>query len=128
MALSIKDIIREDVKRHYPSDTNVGEIFAVFNDEIKQGGQVVRQGDAIIVYRPIAKGVIEHHSFNADSSQNLVDFHKKFWRMLEKAGMKMATTTYDNPKISDLINSVKNEFDVSITKNKDWRYVSQVRF
>ena len=128
MALSIKDIIREDVKRHYPSDTNVGEIFAVFNDEIKQGGQVVRQGDAIIVYRAIAEGVIEHHSFNADSSQNLVDFHKKFWRMLDKAGVKMATTTYDNPKISNLINSVKNEFNVSITEDNDGRYVSQVRF
>jgi len=126
--MTLDELIREDVKRHYPPETDVREIFTVFNDEIKGGAQVVRQGDSIIVYKPIAKGVIEHHSFNADSTQNLVDLHKKFWRMLAKAGVKMATTTYDNPKISDLINSVKNEFDVSIGQNKDGRYVSQVRF
>jgi hypothetical protein len=126
--MTLQELITEDVKRHYPPETVVGEIFALFNNEIKGGSKVVRQGDSIIVYKPIAEGVIEHHSFNADSTKNLVDFHKKFWRMLAKAGIKMATTTYNNPKISDLINSVKNEFDVSITKDNDGRYVSQVRF
>jgi hypothetical protein len=126
--MTLDELIRQDVKSHYPPETKVGEIFASFNDEIKGGSQVVRQGDSIIVYKPIAKGVVEHHSFNADTTKNLIDLHKKFWRMLDKAGVKMATTTYDNPKISDLINSVKNEFNVSITKNKDGRFVSQVRF
>lgn len=126
--MTLDELIREDVKRHYPPETDVREVFTMFNKEIKGGAQVVRQGDSIIVYKPIEKGVIEHHSFNADSTQNLVDLHKKFWRMLAKAGVKMATTTYDNPKISDLINAVKNEFNVSITKNKNGRFVSQVRF
>jgi uncharacterized protein YheU (UPF0270 family) len=126
--MTLEELLTEDTKRHYPIGTEVGQVFASFNEQIELGGQVVRQGNTVIVFRPIAEGVIEHHSFNADSSSNLVDFHKKFWRMLDKAGAKMATTTYENPKISNLIKSVANEFDVSIIENDDGTFTSQVRF
>jgi hypothetical protein len=128
MAKTIEQILEIDTKKHYPIGTEVGEVFASFNDHMREGAEVIRQGDAIIVFKVIAPGVIEHHSFNADSTKNLVDFHKKFWRMLEKAGAVMAVTTYGNPKINDLINSVKNEFDVSIIENDDGTFTSQVRF
>jgi uncharacterized protein YheU (UPF0270 family) len=128
MEKTIEQILEIDTKRHYPEGTDVGQVFAAFNDHVRNGAQVIRQGDTLIAFRAIAPKVIEHHSFNADTTNNVVDFHKKFWRMLEKAGASMATTTYDNPKINDLINSVKNEFDVSIIKNQDGSFTSEVRF
>lgn len=126
--MSIEELLAEDTKRHYPEGTDVGQVFAAFNEHMRNGGQVVRQGDAIIVFNAIAPKIIEHHSFNADSTSNLVDFHKKFFKMLKKAGVKMATTTYDNPKISKLLNSANNEFNVSIIENDDGTYTSEVRF
>lgn len=126
--MTLEELLAEDTKRHYPRGTEVGEVFSYFNDQVRAGGEVIRQGNSVIVFRPIAEGVVEHHSFNADSTQNLVDFHKKFWRMLDKAGAKMATTTYENPKISKLINSVANEFNVSIIENDDGTFTSEVRF
>lgn len=126
--MTLEELLTEDTKRHYPPGTEVGEVFASFNDHMRNGAEVVQQGDAIIVFRAIAPGVVEHHSFNADSSKNLLDFHKKFWRMLDKAGAKMATTTYENPKINKLIESVKDEFNVSIVENDDGTFTSEVRF
>lgn len=128
MEKTIEEILRLDTQRHYPPGTEVGQVFASFNQHMAEGADVVRQGDSLIVFKAIAPGVIEHHSFNADSSKNLLDFHKKFWRMLEKAGASMAVTTYENPKINDLINSVKDEFNVSIIENDDGTFTSQVRF
>jgi len=128
MEKTVEQILEEDTRKHYPQGTEVGQVFAAFNEHIREGGQVLRQGNALIVFKPIAEGIVEHHSFNADSTANLVDFHKKFWRMLDKAGIKMATTTYENPKINDLINSVKDEFDVTINTNPDGTYTSEVRF
>ena len=126
--MTLEELLTEDTKKHYPPGTEVGQVFAAFNQHMREGAEVVRQGDAIIVFKSIGPGIIEHHSFNADSTQNLVDLHKKFWRMLDKAGAKMATTTYENPKINKLIESVKDEFDVSIIDNEDGTFTSEVRF
>lgn len=126
--MSIEELLTEDTKRHYPKGTDVGQVFAAFNEHMENGGQVVRQGDAIIVFNAIAPKIIEHHSFNADSTSNLVDLHKKFWKMLEKAGVNMAITTYDNKKINQLLNLMKDEFNISIIENDDGTYTSEVRF
>jgi hypothetical protein len=36
--------------------------------------------------------------------------------MLKKAKVAVARTTYENPKINDLLEIAKGEFDISVTK------------
>jgi hypothetical protein len=48
------------------------------------------------------------------------------WQMLKKAGAKTARTTYQNPKISQLLESLMGKFDISITE-QNGEFVAEVR-
>ena len=121
-----EEILEIDAKRNHPPGTEVGELITNINDELRQGGDIVQIGNVLIVYRAVEPGVVEHHSFNADTPKNLSDANKKLWRMLKKAGAKVARTTYQNPKISQLLEAAMDEFDISITETSDG-FVAEVR-
>lgn len=120
------EILEIDAKRNHPPGTLVGHLRADINDELRQGGDIVQQGNVLIVFRAIEPGVVEHHSFNADTPQNLLEANKALWRMLKKAGAKIARTQYINPKINELLEMAKDEFDISITEDGNM-FVSEVR-
>jgi hypothetical protein len=111
-----KEILEIDAQRNHPPGTTVGDLITDINDELRAGGGIVQEGNVLIVYRTIEPGVVEHHSFNADTPKNLSDANKALWKMLKKAGAKTAQTTYRNPKISQLLEAAIGEFDISITE------------
>jgi hypothetical protein len=121
-----EEILEVDAKRNHPPGTTVEDLITDINDELREGGDIVQEGNVLIVYRAVEPGVVEHHSFNADTPQNLSDANKALWRMLKEAGATTARTTYKNPKISRLLEAAANEFDISITE-QDGYFVAEVR-
>ena len=126
MPMTPKEILEIDAQRNHPPGTTAGNLMADINDELRAGGDIVQEGNVLIVYRAVEPGVVEHHSFNADTAQNLSNANKALWRMLKKAGAKIARTRYQNPKISALLEALIPEFDISITKDGDV-FVAEVR-
>lgn len=120
------EILEIDAKRNHPPGTTAGHLKADINDELRKGGDIVQEGDVLIVYRSVEPGVVEHHSFNADTPQNLSNANKALWRMLKKAGAKIARTRYQNPKISALLEAAMPEFDISITE-ENGIFIAEVR-
>lgn len=112
-----KEILQIDAERNHPPGTTVGDLITNINDEIRAGGDIIQQGNTLIVYRGIGDGVVEHHSFNADTPQNLFNANMSLWKMLRKAGATTARTTYQNPKITQLLELAKVEFDIDITED-----------
>lgn len=110
------EILEIDAKRNHPPGTLAGHLRAGINDELRKGGGIVQEGNVLILYRAVEPGVVEHHSFNADTPANLVKANKALWRMLKKAGAKVARTRYQNPKVSALFESLMPEFDISVTQ------------
>jgi len=120
------EILEIDAQRNHPPGTVAGELRADINEELRQGGDIIQQGDVLIVFRAVEPGVVEHHSFNADTPQNLIKANVSLWQMLKKAGAKIARTSYENPKINSLFEAVKNDFDIAITKSNG-RFTAEVR-
>jgi hypothetical protein len=120
------EILEIDARRNHPPGTTAGHLKAEINEQLQQGGGIVQEGNVLIVYRAVEPGVVEHHSFNADTPQNLSNANKALWRMLKKAGAKIARTRYQNPKISALLRAAIPEFDISITE-EDGEFVAEVR-
>jgi len=124
--MTLEEILDADVKRNYPPGTDVGELIANINDELRQGGELTRHNNTVIVYRPVEPGIVEHHSFNADTPQNLLDANVKLWEFLQKAKAKEAYTTYTNPKINDLLKQVPDKFKISIDQDPDGVFTAKV--
>ena len=120
------EILEIDAQRNHPPGTVAGELRADINEELRQGGDIIQQGDVLIVFRAVEPGIVEHHSFNADTPQNLIKANVSLWQMLKKAGAKIARTSYENPKINSLFEAVKNDFDIAITKSNG-RFTAEVR-
>ena len=121
-----EEILEVDVKRNQPFGVKVGNLIAQINDHLRNGGNLVCDGNVLIVYSAKEPGNIEYHTFNADTPENLYKAVRKFMLMLKKAGAETAFTTYENEKINKLFELGKKEFDIDITKN-DGVFTSVVR-
>lgn len=119
-------ILEIDAKRNHPEGLTAGNLKALINKDLEKGGAIVQQGNVLIVFRAISEGVVETHSFNADTPQNLLEANKDLWRKLKSSGFKTVRTEYQNPKINELLQSAMNEFDISITKSNDG-FIMEVR-
>ena len=111
-------ILEIDAKRNHPEGTSAGNLRAVINEQLRQKGHIIQQGNTLIVFSN-ADGDkdVEYHCFNADTPENLAANVVKFFGMAKKLGYATATTPYQNPKISELFKAyVPKEFAVSITK------------
>jgi hypothetical protein len=111
-----EEILEIDAQRNHPPGTTVDDLITMINDELSEGGDIIQEGNTLIVYRGIGDGVVEHHSFNADTAKNLLNANIAFWKMMQKVGASKAMTTYQNPKINELLEIAKLEFDISITE------------
>jgi hypothetical protein len=121
-----EEILKVDAKRNHPPGTTVEELITDINDELREGGDLVQEGDVLIVYRAVEPGVVEFHTFNADTPQNLYAAVRELFLMLKQVGTEIARTTYENEKISDLFAMGRPEFDISITK-EDGYFVAEAR-
>lgn len=110
------EILEIDAKRNHRPGTTAGHLRADINDELRLGGSIVQEGNVLIVYRAVEPGVVEIHSFNADTPQNLFKANRSLVLMLKKAGAKIVRTRYQNPKISELFQAAMGEFDIAITE------------
>jgi hypothetical protein len=110
------EILEIDAQRNHPPGTLAGHLRASINDELRRGGDIVQEGDVLIMYRAIEPGVVEFHTFNADTPANLAKAVKRLAMMLKKAGAKIMQTTYKNKKISELLKSYGSGFPIDITK------------
>jgi hypothetical protein len=119
-------ILEIDAQRNHPEGTSVGNLKALINEDLKKGGAIVQEGNVLIAFRAVSQGVIETHSFNADTPQALLEANKALWRKLKSSGFTTVRTEYQNPKINDLLKTAMNEFDISITENGD-TFVMEVR-
>ena len=111
-------ILEIDAKRNHPEGTSAGNLRAAINEQLRQKGHIIQQGNTLIVFSN-ADGDkdVEYHCFNADTPENLAANVVKFFGMAKKLGYATATTPYQNPKISELFKAyVPKEFAVSITK------------
>lgn len=120
------EILEVDAERNHPPGTLAGNLRADINEELQMGGDIVQQGNVLIVYRTVEPGVVEHHSFNADTAENLIKANVALWKMLKKAGAKVARTRYQNPKVTALFNSLSDKFDVTITQDGE-EFIAEVR-
>lgn len=116
-AMTPNEILEIDAQRNHPPGTTAGNLRADINDELRQGGEIVQEGNVLIVFRAVEPGVVEHHSFNADTPQNLANANKSLWKMLKKAGARIARTQYNNPKINMLLEPLKSEFNITVTED-----------
>jgi hypothetical protein len=121
-----EEILKVDAKRNHPPGTTVEELITDINDELREGGDLVQEGNVLIVYRAVEPGVVEFHTFNADTPQNLYAAVRELFLMLKQVGTEIARTTYENEKISDLFAMGRPEFDISITK-EDGYFVAEAR-
>jgi hypothetical protein len=119
-------ILDIDATRNHPEGTTANTLKALINEDLKKGGAIVQEGNVLIAFRAVAQGVVETHSFNADTPQALLEANKALWRKLKSSGFTTVRTEYQNPKINDLLKSAMNEFDISINKDADG-FVMEVR-
>ena len=110
------EILTVDAQRNHPAGTVAGNLRAQINAEIRDGGQLVRQGDTLIVFKPLKNKTAEYHCFNADTPENLAKNVLAFWSMLIQLGFETARTSYENPKITELFRSFGRDYTVDIKK------------
>lgn len=114
-------ILEIDAKRNHPEGTSAGNLRAVINEQLRQKGHIIQQGDTLIVFsNSDGDKDVEYHCFNADTPENLTENVMKFFEMAKKLGYETATTPYKNPKVSELLKAyVAKRYDVRITKTSD---------
>ena len=111
-----KEILEIDARNNHSFGTKAGHLMAEINDDLRVGAQIVQEGNVLILFKPVEPGVVEFHTFNADTPQNLAKAVKRLAIMLKKAGAKIMQTTYTNEKISELLKNYGAEFSIDITK------------
>ena len=114
-------ILEIDAERNHPEGTSAGNLRAVINEQLRQKGHIIQQGNTLIVFSN-ADGDkdVEYHCFNADTPENLTENVMKFFEMAKKLGYETATTPYQNPKVSELLKAyVAKRYDVRIAKTSD---------
>jgi hypothetical protein len=110
-----KEILEIDARNNYPFGTKAGHLMAKINAATRNGGELIQQGNVLLLYIPKEPGVVEFHTFNADTPQNLAKAVEALAVVLKKAGAKMMVTTYKNPKITELFKKYSTKFDIEIT-------------
>jgi hypothetical protein len=102
----IPAIVDEIIETDYAKN-NVGRAFAVdkikknFRLYVEKGGLYTVIGKIMVIFRPSKDGVVEFHTVNGGSGEDLTKGLAEFLRKL-KGKVKFAVTYYDNPKINDM--------------------------
>jgi hypothetical protein len=123
-----EEILAIDVERNHPPGTTVGNLRAAINENYRNNGQMVQQGNTLIIFNNGKKeGDVEYHCFSADTPENLVRNVMKFFEMLKKLGCKTATTTYEDSKISQLFDQYISQYYEVDIRQVDGQFEAEVR-
>jgi hypothetical protein len=89
------EILEVDAKRNHPPGTVAGHLRAEINNELRNKGQIVQQGNTLVVFRTAKPDTAEYHCFNADTPENLVKNVMAVWKLLEKMGERNESSKFD---------------------------------
>jgi hypothetical protein len=120
-----KEILAIDAQRNHPPGTTVGELITDINDVLRTGGDIIQQGNTLIVYRAVEPGVVEHYSFSAEPLESVLEANIAFWKMMKKAGASTVRTAYEDPQIKTLLDLADLSFEISV-EEQDGDYVVEV--
>jgi len=119
-------ILEIDAKRNHPPGTQAGNLRALINRTTERGGGVLQQGNTLVTFRLVKPNTVMFHTYNADTPQNLVKNVEMVFQVLKKLNVKMAMTTYTNPKINDLFKLHSKNYKVEIDQVREG-FVAKVR-
>jgi hypothetical protein len=117
MPMTPKEILEIDARNNHPFGTKAGNLIAQINRTLMDGGDIVQEGNVLLLYVTKSPGVVEFHTFNADTPQNLAKAVQSLAVLLKKAGAKEMFTTYKNPKINELFKNYGSKFNIDITES-----------
>ena len=119
-------ILEIDAKRN-SQGVDAVKLKEIIKDAIEnKDATLVREGDTLILYLEVRDGHADFHCFNADTADNLVENVSKFYDVLREEGFKTAETSYDNPKINNLIVRTTNPENVKISQGQFHTYLAEV--
>ena len=120
------EILMIDAKRNPQGLDADGLAGLIMSSKENNGASVIQEGNTLMMYFPINETHAEFHCFNADTPENLVKNVSKLYVVLKKEGFKTAETSYDNPKINDLIVRTTNPENVNISQGEFHKYLAEV--
>jgi hypothetical protein len=122
------EILEIDAQRNHKPGTQVGNLRALINEQLRNKGDLVQSGNTLIVFsNSDGDSDVEFHCFNADTPPNLARNVIKFFEMAKKMGYKTATTPYSNPKVSELFKQLlPKEYKLDIRRKGD-QFEAKVR-
>jgi hypothetical protein len=120
------EILIIDAKRNPQGLDANGLAGLIMSFKENHDASVIQEGNTLIMYYPNGEANAEFHCFNADTPENLVKNVSKLYEVLKKEGYKTAETSYDNPKINDLIVRTTDPKNVKISQGQFHEYIAKV--
>ena len=129
--MSIKEILSNDLKNNYPEGyTTLDQYAAGLDNAIKSGMKVIRSGDALLIYKDIAKGVAEAHVINGGVSIiKGINYLFKALMQLRENGYKEVQIPYDKKEFAGILSKLPI-FEVTTKKidgGEGRTYLTKVR-
>ena len=115
--MSIKEILSNDLKNNYPEGTiTLDEYAQMLNDDLQSGWKLFRNGNLLVVYKEIGKGVVEIHVINGGhKTEDMVKRVFKIFLQMRQDGIKEVQIPYDKKQLASIIGTLP-VFPVSTEK------------
>ena len=129
--MSIEEILKNDLKNNYPEGyATVEEYAAGLEDAVNNGMEIIRSGDALLIYDDVAEGVAEAHVINGGvSAIKGIQYLFKALMQLRENGYKEVQIPYDKKEFSGILSKLPI-FQVTTEKIDDGEgrtYLTKVR-
>ena len=106
--MTIQEILQADLDKNYPGeDLTVDEYAEMIHDDIKNGHQLFRDGNMLVIYEPLEDDAIELHVINGfHKMEDMVKRVFKIMIQLQMDGIKEVRIPYDNPALEKIIKTI----------------------
>lgn len=106
--MSIKEILSNDLKNNYPEGTiTLDEYAQMLNDDLQSGWKLFRNGNLLVVYKEIGKGVVEIHVINGGhKTEDMVKRVFKIFLQMRQDGIKEVQIPYDKKQLASIIGTL----------------------
>jgi hypothetical protein len=106
--MTIQEILRADLEKNYPGENlTVDEYAEMIHDDIKNGHQLFRDGNMLVIYEPLKDDAIELHVINGfHKMEDMVKRVFKIMIQLQMDGIKEVRIPYDNPALEKIIKTI----------------------
>lgn len=126
----IRQILTEDLAKNYGGFAMT--VDAYFDNLIhgsRNGHDIVRFGDTLILTKKIEGNGVEFHCINGERAADLMSNVQKYIDDLSEQGFDYAVTFYDNPRINNLIMQLKQPSEIKKIDDGLFRtYEAKVKF